>query len=75
MQKCSRYFCPGSDTIFKEPASGGFLRSGVNPIPEHSEFPLSLVDSASEPRATQTDFMAKSICRFASVLRCQTGTA
>ncbi|MBS6035240.1 MAG: hypothetical protein KIB40_19185 [Pantoea sp.] len=25
MQKCSRHFCPGSGTIFKEPASGGFL--------------------------------------------------
>jgi len=25
MQKCSRHFCPGSGTIFKEPASGGFF--------------------------------------------------
>ncbi|MER2045037.1 MAG: hypothetical protein ABS943_14545, partial [Pantoea agglomerans] len=32
MQKCSRHFCPGSGTIFKEPASGGFLRSGANPL-------------------------------------------
>jgi len=30
--KCSRHFSPGSGTIFKEPASGGFLRSVTNPL-------------------------------------------
>ena len=33
-QKCSRHFCPGSGTLFKEPASGGFLR--LEPIFDHS---------------------------------------
>jgi len=56
MQKCARHFCPGSGTIFKEPASGGFLHSGANPlskvrqtpaIPEHSEFRLSRAHSTS----------------------------
>jgi len=34
MQKCSRHFCPG--TIFKEPASGGFLRLCGEPVIEGS---------------------------------------
>jgi hypothetical protein len=45
------------------------------PFPNIPNFASPAPIPLLNPVATQTDFMAKPICRFASVLRCQTGTA
>jgi len=56
--KCSRHFSPGSGTIFKEPASGGFLRSGTNPLSKVRQTPPTFPNFTSVRRISPHNAVA-----------------